>query len=44
MNVNFTINAIDTRSGVEFLVQNKSTITGVVQQAFNQRGKAGPLG
>lgn len=44
VNVNFTINAIDTRSGVEFLVQNKSTITGVVQQAFNQRGKAGPMG
>ena len=42
--VTFNISAIDTRTGVEFLINNKSTITGVVQQAFNRRGQAGPMG
>jgi hypothetical protein len=44
VNVNFTINAIDTRSGVEFLLQNKPQIIGMVSQAMNQRGKQGITG
>ena len=44
VNVNFTINAIDTQTGTEFLIQNKRVITGVVQEAFNRRASAGPLG
>ena len=42
--VNFNINAIDTRSGTEFILQNKKQITGVIQQAYNTRGQQGPLG
>ena len=42
--VNFNINAIDSRSGTEFILNNRAQITGVVQQAFNQRGRQGPLG
>jgi phage-related minor tail protein len=42
--VTFNINAVSTRDGVEFLLQNKNTITGVVQEAFNRRGSSGPLG
>jgi uncharacterized protein YoxC len=44
LNVNFTINAIDTQQGVEFLLQNKRVITGVVQEAYRRRGTSGPLG
>lgn len=44
LNVNFTINAIDTQSGVEFLVENKRVITGVIQEAYMRRGSSGPLG
>lgn len=44
LNVNFTINAIDTQSGVEFLIENKRVITGVIQEAYMRRGSSGPLG
>lgn len=44
LNVNFTINAIDTQSGVEFLIENKRVITGVIQEAYQRRGTSGPLG
>lgn len=44
LSVNFTINAIDTRTGVEFLLQNKRVITGVIQEAYQRRGTQGPLG
>lgn len=44
LNVSFTINAIDTRTGVEFLLQNKRVITGVIQEAYQRRGTSGPLG
>ena len=44
LTVNFNISAIDSRSGTEFILNNKAQITGVVQQAFNQRGRQGPLG
>jgi hypothetical protein len=39
--VNLSLNAIDSKSGVEFLVQNRAVITGVIQQAFNRNAKVG---
>lgn len=39
--VNLNISAIDTRSGIEFLVQNRAAVTGIVQDAFTRRGKTG---
>ena len=42
--VNFTLNAVDTQSGVEFLVDNSDIVTNIVQEAFNRRGRQGPLG
>lgn len=42
--VNFNLNAIDTQTGVEFLIDNEDIITGVIQDAFNKRGRAGPMG
>ena len=44
LTVNFNLNAIDTQTGTEFLVQNKRVITGVVQDAFRRRAQSGPLG
>lgn len=42
--VNFQINAIDTQSGTEFLLNKREEITALIQQAYRQRGKSGPLG
>ena len=42
-NVTFEINAISTRDGIEFLLENKPAIINMVQQASNKRGKAGIL-
>ena len=42
--VNFNLTAVDTQTGVQFLLENKSTITGLIQSAYNQRGVRGPLG
>ena len=39
--VNFNISAIDTQTGVEFLLKNKPQIIGMVTQAQNQRGRQG---
>ena len=39
--VNFNINAIDTQTGVEFLLENKKNIIGMVSQGYNQRGRQG---
>ena len=44
LSVNFTINAIDTQTGVQFLLENKRVITGVIQEAYMRRGSSGPLG
>lgn len=43
LNVNFTINAIDTQTGVGFLLQNKPAIINMVSDAYNRRGRNGPL-
>ena len=39
--VNITIQAIDTQTGTEFLLNNKKQIEGIIQNAFNRRGKQG---
>ena len=39
--VNFNINAVDTQTGVEFLLKNKPQIISMVTQAQNQRGRQG---
>jgi len=44
LTVNFNLNAVDTQSGVEFLIDNKSVITNVIQEAYHTRGRSGPLG
>jgi len=44
LTVNFHLTAVDTQTGVQFLMENKSTITGMIQTAYNQRGVRGPLG
>jgi len=43
-NVNFNISSIDTQSGAEFIMRNKPIITGVIEQAYNKRGRRGPMG
>lgn len=44
LTVNFNLNAVDTQSGVEFLIDNKNVITNVIQEAYHTRGRSGPLG
>ncbi len=39
--VNITIQAIDTQTGTEFLLKNKRQIEGIIQHAYNRRGKQG---
>jgi hypothetical protein len=39
--VNITIQAIDTQTGTEFLLKNKKQVEGIIQNAFNRRGKQG---
>lgn len=41
---NITIQALDTRSATEVILQNEPTITNMVQRAFNSRGRPGPKG
>jgi len=41
--VNFNINAIDTQTGTQFLIENKNKIIGMITQAQNQRGRQGIL-
>jgi len=40
-NINFTINAIDSRSGTEFILEKKKDIEGIIQNAYTRRGKQG---
>ena len=39
-NITFNINAVDVTGVQELLIQNRSTITNLINQALNQRGKA----
>lgn len=41
--VNFNLNAIDTMTGTQFLLQNKPAIISMVGEAYNKRGRRGPL-
>ena len=41
LTVNFTLNAIDTQTGIEFLLKNKPQIVGMIQGAYNSQGKRG---
>lgn len=43
LTVNFNLNAVSTQDGIEFLLNNKDTITTVIQDAYHNRGRAGPL-
>ena len=40
VNVNFTINAIDTRGFDEALVENRATITGIINNALAEKGRS----
>jgi hypothetical protein len=42
--INFNIQAIDTQTGVQFLLQNKPAIVSMVSQAYNERGRRGVNG
>jgi hypothetical protein len=42
--INFNVSAIDSRSGTQFIMKNQDAINGMVQEAFNRRGRAGPFG
>ena len=39
-NISFTINATDVKGVQELLINNRATITNLINQALNQRGKA----
>ena len=39
--VNITIQAIDTQTGTEFLLKNRKQVEGIIQSAYNKRGKQG---
>jgi hypothetical protein len=39
--VTINLNTIDSRSGTEFLLENKANIENIIQRAFNRRGKEG---
>ena len=40
VNVNFTINAIDTRGFDEAIVENRATITGIINNALAEKGRS----
>tara|TARA_R100000030_G_scaffold86406_1_gene69849 strand:+ start:7747 stop:10623 length:2877 start_codon:yes stop_codon:yes gene_type:complete len=44
LTVQFNINAIDTQTGGQFILENKRLITNVVQDAYRRRASSGPLG
>ena len=39
--VTINLNTIDSRTGTEFLLENKANIENIIQRAFNRRGKEG---
>ncbi len=43
VNINFTVNAIDTQSALGIIMQHKSAIVGIVQGAFNKAGRSAPM-
>ena len=41
LTVNFNLNAIDSRSGTEFIIEQKRQIVGMINDAYTKRGKQG---
>ncbi len=41
VNVNFTINTIDARGVDELLLERRGTITGIINQAMQSKGRRG---
>ena len=41
VNVNFTIQAIDTQSAAQVISSNRKLITGIIEDAYNRRGRQG---
>ena len=41
LTINFNINAIDQATGAQFIIEHKKEITGIIQGAYNKRGKTG---
>lgn len=39
--INITIQSIDTQTGTEFLLKNKKQIEGIINSAYNKRGRQG---
>jgi hypothetical protein len=44
LNLTMNINALDSRSVAQAIAPLKNQIVGMVNQAMNERGRAGPLG
>lgn len=44
ININFSVNAMDSRSFQTAMVQNKAVVVGIVNQALNMRGRYGITG
>ena len=40
-NVTININAIDTQSGTQFLIDHKREVEGIIHNAYSRRGKQG---
>ncbi len=43
VNINFSVNAIDTQSAMGVIMSNRSAIIGMVQGAFNKAGRVAPM-
>ncbi len=43
LTVNFNINAIDTQTGTGFLIKNKQSIVGMIDQAYRKQGRQGVM-
>ena len=39
--VNFYLNSIDTQTGTQFLLDNRTKIIGMVNEAYRRQGKEG---
>ena len=41
LTVNFNINSVSTKDGATFILEQRKQIEGVIQDAYNRRGKTG---
>jgi hypothetical protein len=44
LTVNFNINALDARAATDYIISNQNIIISIIQNAYTERGRAGPLG